>query len=119
MGARRIRRNQRRFDMAQSRTINGHLKERERERRQLRMVQLIKAGKFPYIPSVMSWVSRELGKPTAKITQSDVTKLATTLAAAPASRPAAPPAHKESAPRSKKTAPAKSASGPKAGANPK
>jgi hypothetical protein len=84
MGARRIRRDQRRFDMAESRTVNGHLKTRERERRQVRMLGLLKAGKFPYVPSVMSWVSHELGKPSGKITQADVTKLVKSKTAPPA-----------------------------------
>lgn len=75
MGARRIRRNQRRFDMATSRTVNGHLKTSERARRETRMLGLLKAGKFPYTPSVMSWVSHELGKPTTKITAADVGRL--------------------------------------------
>jgi hypothetical protein len=82
MGARRIRRNQRRFDMAESRTVNGHLKTRERARRESRMLGLLKAGKFPYTPSLMSWVSRELDKPTSKITAADVGKLVKAKAAA-------------------------------------
>lgn len=82
MGARRIRRDQRRFDMAQSRTVNGHIKERERERRQSRMLTLIKAGKFPYTPSVMSWVSAQLGAPASKIQEKDVSVLVKTLSAA-------------------------------------
>jgi hypothetical protein len=82
MGARRIRRNQRRFDMAQSRTVNGHLKTRERDRREIRMLGLLKAGKFPFTPSVMSWVSRELDKPTSKITEADVGQLVKSRAAA-------------------------------------
>jgi hypothetical protein len=108
--------------MAQSRTVNGHLKTRERERRQIRMLGLLKSGKFPYTPSVMSWVSHELGKPSAKITPADVTKLSKELAAAPAkpiTHPAPQSAPVEGAAHSKKTARAKSASGPKAGANPK
>lgn len=84
MGARRIRRDQRRFDMAQSRTVNGHLKARERERRQARMLTLLKAGKFPYTPSVMSWVSAQLGTPTTRIQEKDVAKLVQSLATAKA-----------------------------------
>ena len=41
MGARRIRREQRQFDMAQSRIRNGAEKKKERVRRQTRMVELI------------------------------------------------------------------------------
>lgn len=82
MGARRIRRDQRRFDMATSRTVNGHLKTRERDRRESRMIGLLKASKFPYTPSVMSWVSREIGKPASKITEAEVGKLLKSKAAA-------------------------------------
>ncbi|MBS1830870.1 MAG: hypothetical protein JST93_36590 [Acidobacteria bacterium] len=84
MGARRIRRDQRRFDMARSRTVNGHLKERERDRRQVRMLALIKAGKFPYTPSIMSWVSAQLGAPSSRIQEKDVATLVKVLSAAKA-----------------------------------
>lgn len=75
MGARRIRREQRRFDMAQSRILNGAEKKKERVRRQTRMLELIKKGKLPYIPSIMSWISVELDKPATRITQEDVNGL--------------------------------------------
>src|SRR5262249_8008424 len=57
MGARRIRREQRREDMAHSRRTNGMRKMHERARRKERMLELIKKGKLPYTPSVMSWLS--------------------------------------------------------------
>ena len=75
MGARRIRRNQRRFDMAESRTVNGHLKTRERERRESRMLGLLKAGKFPYTPSIQSWISTQLGKPFTQVSEDEVRAL--------------------------------------------
>ena len=75
MGARRIRREQRANDMALSRTVNGHKKKAERARRDLRMVELIKKNKLPYIPSVMSWISVQLDKPSTRITQDDVNRL--------------------------------------------
>ena len=75
MGARRIRRSQRQFDMAESRRVNGHLKTAERARREQRMVGLLKAGKFPYTPSIMSWVSRELNTPTTRITETHIKSL--------------------------------------------
>src|SRR5207237_7198565 len=52
MGARRIRREQRRFDMATSRIVNGHKKKKERVRRDLRMIELVKNNKMPYTPTV-------------------------------------------------------------------
>jgi hypothetical protein len=78
MGARRIRRDQRRFDQNLSRQTNGMLKDKERTRRDLRMKEIIKKGKFPYTPSVMSWISMQLDKPTGRIVQADVEKLLTT-----------------------------------------
>jgi hypothetical protein len=75
MGARRIRREQRRFDMAESRQRNGIRKIKERARRDERMTELVKAGKLPYTPPVMSWLSAKLDKPSRLITQEDVSRL--------------------------------------------
>ncbi|MBI3407400.1 MAG: hypothetical protein HY040_03465 [Planctomycetes bacterium] len=75
MGARRIRREQRQADMKASRLDNGVLKEKERERRDARMLDIIKKGKLPYLPSVMSWLSARLDKPSRLITPTDVEKL--------------------------------------------
>jgi hypothetical protein len=76
MGARRIRREQRQFDMALSRRTNGLIKQKERIRRRKRMLDLIKAsGELPYTPAVMSWLSAELDKPSTRITQADVEKV--------------------------------------------
>lgn len=72
MGARRIRREQRRFDMALSRRLNGLVKRKERDRRDARLVELLKKGKLPYTPTVMSWLSHTLDKPASRITQQDV-----------------------------------------------
>ena len=75
MGARRIRREQRRFDMDKSRRENGMLKTDERERRSKRMLEIVGKGKLPFIPSVMSWLSSTLDKPSRQIVQADVDKL--------------------------------------------
>ena len=72
MGARRIRKNQIQVDQAQSRLVNGIRKTKERERRDLRMRELIKSGKPPYTPVVRSWLSVQTGKPSRLITQEDV-----------------------------------------------
>jgi len=71
MGARRIRREQRRVDMAQSRLVNGLRKVKERARRQDRLRAIVTNGKLPYAPSVMSWLSTELNKPSRLITQDE------------------------------------------------
>jgi hypothetical protein len=75
MGARRIRREQRQADMAESRRVNGMRKTKERARRQSRMVEIIKKGKLPYTPSVMSWLSARLDTPSRRIAQADVDRL--------------------------------------------
>ena len=75
MGLRRIRRMQRQHDQKTSRRKNGILKKKENARRDARMVGLVKANQLPYIPSVMSWLSVRLDKPSARITQADVDAL--------------------------------------------
>jgi hypothetical protein len=79
MGARRIRREQRRFDMWQSRRENGMVKDKERIRRDLRMKEIIQAGKFPYTPAVMSWLSSKLDRPSSRIQPADVEKVLATI----------------------------------------
>ncbi len=74
MGARRIRREQRQFDMALSRRTNSPRKTAERARRDARMLETLKKGKLPYTPPVMSWLSVKLDKPSRQITQQDVEK---------------------------------------------
>ena len=82
MGARRIRREQRRVDQNLSRRENGMLKTAERRRRQTRMIELIKKkGTLPFTPSVMSWLSAELDKPSRLIVQADVDNLLGRLSA--------------------------------------
>ena len=76
MGARRIRREQRRVDMRISRRTNGMRKMGERERRKARMLEIIKkTGKLPFTPVVMSWLSGQLDKPSRLITQAEVDQL--------------------------------------------
>ena len=75
MGARRIRREQRRADMAESRQRNGVRKTKERARRDERMTELVRAGKLPYTPPIMSWLSAKLDKPSRLITQAEVDAL--------------------------------------------
>ena len=75
MGLRRIRRMQRQVDMKTSRRKNGVVKTKERARRDSRMLGLLKQGKLPYIPAVMSWMSAQLDKPSGRITQADVDAL--------------------------------------------
>lgn len=61
--------------MKTSRRKNGVLKVKERVRRETRMKKIIKAGKLPFPPPVMSWLSAQLDKPSTRITQADVDSL--------------------------------------------
>jgi hypothetical protein len=61
--------------MALSRRVNGMLKMKERDRRDTRMLEIIKKGKLPYLPSVMSWLSVKLDKPARQIVAADVERL--------------------------------------------
>jgi hypothetical protein len=63
--------------MAESRHTNGIRKAKERQRRDLRMKEMLKSGKLPYTPVVMSWLSEQLGKRSRQITQADVERLLT------------------------------------------
>jgi hypothetical protein len=72
MGARRIRREQRRVDMAESRLVNGIRKTSERARRRKRLKEIVSKSKLPFAPYVMSWLSAELDKPSRLITQQEV-----------------------------------------------
>jgi hypothetical protein len=75
MGARRIRREQRQVDMAESRLRNGVVKVKERARRDARMLETVKTGNLPYTPAVLSWLSVRLNKPGRLITPEDVQTL--------------------------------------------
>ena len=59
-----------------TRKENGHFKQKERSARDLRMVELLKKGKYPYTPSIASWVSVQLGKPFTLLTEAEVAALA-------------------------------------------
>jgi hypothetical protein len=61
--------------MAESRRVNGMKKMKERARRQTRMMELLKQGKLPYTPAIMSWLSQVLDKPSTRIVQADVDKV--------------------------------------------
>jgi len=75
MGARRIRREQRRTDMAESRMVNGQRKRKERQRRHGRLVEALKQAKPPYSPTVRSWLSAALGKPSSQVSAEDIKRL--------------------------------------------
>jgi hypothetical protein len=61
--------------MAASRRVNGMLKDKERVRRDQRMLGLVKSGKLPFTPPILSWLSAKLDKPAGRITDADVKKV--------------------------------------------
>ena len=71
----RLRYDQIRDDGAISRTVNGHLKRKERANRDKRMAALIKGGTFPYTPSIQSWSSIQLDKPFTQVKEEEVKAL--------------------------------------------
>ena len=52
-----------------TRVENGHLKRKERASRDKRMAELIGKGKFPYTPSIQSWISEKIGLPFTQVTE--------------------------------------------------
>jgi hypothetical protein len=71
----RIRYDRIRDNGAISRTRNGHLKRKERANLDDRIKTLIQVGKFPYTPSVQSWLSTKLGIPFSQVTEEQVQSL--------------------------------------------
>jgi hypothetical protein len=72
MGKRRDRMDQRQVDQALAKSVNGPRKVGERERRRKRMVEALRAGKWPYTRVIRNWLAVQLGKSEAKITTDDV-----------------------------------------------
>jgi len=75
MGLRSQRFTQRRSDAIETKLTNRGIKEKERARRDARMLERIASGSLPFPPAVMSWLSGKLGKPSTKITQAEVKSL--------------------------------------------
>lgn len=71
------RRHMERQDAIETKAVNNVFKSRERIRRDARMMARIKGGKLPYTPAVMSWLSRKLEIPSARIKAEDVKSLLT------------------------------------------
>jgi len=75
MGQRRNRLDKRLANAQTTRRANSYIKDAERERRQQKMLHIIKQGQLPYTPGVMSWLSVQLGKKASRITAQDVQSL--------------------------------------------
>jgi hypothetical protein len=64
-----------RQDARDTAAYNRVFKDAERARRDSRLLTLVRSGKPPFSPSIMSWLSRKLDKPSTKITPEDVKAL--------------------------------------------
>lgn len=62
----------RRSDAAETRARNSLVKVKERARRDARMLEKVREGTLPFTPTVMSWLSRRLGKNSSRITPDDI-----------------------------------------------
>jgi hypothetical protein len=62
-------------DAIATRERNGKKKRAELARRDARMKAILADDSQPYTPEVMSWLSRQLKKPSTKITPEDVKSL--------------------------------------------
>ena len=65
----------RRREAAANRKVNERAKDKERARRDVRIMERIKAGSLPYTPEVMSWLSVKLDKKASRITADDIAGL--------------------------------------------
>lgn len=68
-------RRRRRTDAAETKGVNTVRKDKERARRDARMMEMVRKGSLPYSPTVMSWLSRKLDKPSTRITPQDAKSL--------------------------------------------
>ena len=69
------RRHMERQDAIETKAKNVVHKDKERGRRDSRMLATIKGAQLPFAPTVMSWLSRKLEKPATRITPEDVKTL--------------------------------------------
>ena len=72
MGQRRDRFDQRLANQTSTRRENSLKKDSERVRKSELNTKLVKEGKFPFTPALMSWLSAEMGKKSSQITEADV-----------------------------------------------
>ena len=70
--SRKLRKQLRQTDAVETKARNTVVKSKERARRGARMIAKVKAGSLPYPPPVMSWLSRQLSKPSGTITPKDI-----------------------------------------------
>ncbi len=79
MGIRRERLDLRIADQVASRRDNSPGKIAERARRKTRLIKALNEGQWPYIPTIQSWISAEMGVPYSALSKDDVDAWAKTL----------------------------------------
>ena len=72
MGQRRDRFDARYANQKSTRRTNSLKKDKANVRRTEDMVKLINENSFPYTPAVMSWLSAEMGKRSALLSEAEV-----------------------------------------------
>ncbi len=70
--SRKLRKTLQKMDQRRSRIENGFKKNKERVRKVNRLKAMLAKGQLPYTPTVMSWLSQEIDKPSTQIVQADV-----------------------------------------------
>ncbi len=72
MGQRRERLDKRIARQKAARINNSPIKELERQRRDAKMVEILKNNSAPYAPEVINWVGTKLGKKASRVTEADI-----------------------------------------------
>ena len=70
--SRKLRKTLQKQDQRRSRIENGVKKNKERDRKELRLKAALGVGGLPYTPTIMSWLSQAIDKPSKQIVQADV-----------------------------------------------
>ncbi|RLS85016.1 MAG: hypothetical protein DWI06_02700 [Planctomycetota bacterium] len=70
--SRKLRKTLQKQDQRRSRIENGAKKNKERDRKELRLKAALSIGGLPYTPTIMSWLSQAIDKPSKQIVQADV-----------------------------------------------
>lgn len=70
--SRKLRKTLQKQDQRRSRIENGAKKNKERDRKEIRLKAALVKGMLPYTPTVMSWLSQAVDKPSKQIVQADI-----------------------------------------------
>jgi hypothetical protein len=70
--SRKLRKTLQKQVQRRSRIENGAKKNKERDRKELRLKAALSIGGLPYTPTIMSWLSQAIDKPSKQIVQADV-----------------------------------------------